>query len=144
MSETPQLIRKKSKYCFCKLIFRENVSLIRQCRSKIIDWSIDCMMFNVVFNSILVISWRPVHLSMRSWSSFNQYSAQYSFQANWLRFPLNHCKTTDSGERGMNPVAMAIIDPQKEYWPSRGSNQLPPVFKSATLPTELWGPVDLR
>ena len=43
------------------------------------------------------------------------------------------------GERGMNPVAMTIINPWKEYWPSRGSNQRPPVIKSATLPTELWG-----
>ena len=42
---------------------------------------IDCMVFNAVFNSISVISLRPVHLSMLSWSSFNQYSAQYSSQA---------------------------------------------------------------
>ena len=48
-------------------------------------------------------------------------------------------ETTDSGERGMNPVAMTIINPRKEYWPSRGSNQRLPVLKSATLPTELWG-----
>ena len=39
----------------------------------------------------------------------------------------------------MNPVVMTIIDPWKEYWPSQGSNQLPPVLKSAMLPTELWG-----
>ena len=45
----------------------------------------------------------------------------------------------DSGERGMNPVATTIINPWKEYWLSRGSNQQPPVLKSATLPTELWG-----
>ena len=45
----------------------------------------------------------------------------------------------DSGERGMNSVAMTPIKPQKEYWPSPGSNQPPPVLKSATLPTELWG-----
>ena len=37
----------------------------------------------------------------------------------------------DSGERGMNPVAMTIISHQKEYWPNRGSNQRPPA-------TELW------
>ena len=40
----------------------------------------DCMaeytVFNAAFNSILVISQRPLHLSMLSWSSFNQYSAQ--------------------------------------------------------------------
>ena len=39
-------------------------------------------------------------------------------------------ETTDSGERGMNPVAMIIITPQKEYWPSCGSNQRPPILKS--------------
>ena len=50
-------------------------------------------------------------------------------------------ETTDSDERGMNPVAMTIINPRKEYWPSRGSNQRPPVLKSATLPTELLGSV---
>ena len=44
----------------------------------------------------------------------------------------------DSGERGMDPVAMTIINPRKEYWPSRGLNQRP-VLKSAKLPTEVWG-----
>ena len=38
----------------------------------------------------------------------------------------------------MNPVAMTIINTRKEYWPSRGSNQPPPVRKSSTLPTDLW------
>ena len=45
----------------------------------------------------------------------------------------------ESDERGMNPVVMTIINPRKEYWPSRGSNQRPPILKSATLPTEFWG-----
>ena len=31
-----------------------------------------------------------------------------------------------------------IINPRKEYWPNRGSNQRPPVLKPAMLPTELW------
>ena len=44
-----------------------------------------------------------------------------------------------SGERGINPVAMTIINPRTEYWPSHGSNQQPPVLKSATLLSELWG-----
>ena len=39
----------------------------------------------------------------------------------------------------MNSFAMTIINPKKRYWPSRESNKLPPVLKSATLPTELWG-----
>ena len=38
------------------------------------------MVFNSVFNSISLISRRPVYLSMVSWSSFNQYFAQYFFQ----------------------------------------------------------------
>ena len=39
----------------------------------------------------------------------------------------------------MNPFTMFIIKHRKEYWPSRGSNQRPPVLKSSTgtLPTEL-------
>ena len=69
-------------------------------------------------------------------SSFNHYSAQYSFH--WLLSHITIVDTTDSGERGMNPVAMTIINPRKEYWPSQGSNQRPPVLKSATLLTELW------
>ena len=39
------------------------------------------MVLNAVLNSISVISQRPVHLSMLSWSCFNQYSAQNSFQS---------------------------------------------------------------
>ena len=58
-------------------------------------------------------------------------------------FPHNSCETTDSGARGMNPVALTIINPRREYWPSHGSNQRPPVLKSATLPTELWGSAHL-
>ena len=57
-------------------------------------------------------------------------------------FLLSHTtivETMNSGERGMNPVAMTIINPRKEYWPSRRSNQRPPFLKSDTLPTELWG-----
>ena len=44
-----------------------------------------------------------------------------------------------SDEREMNPVTMTIINPRKEYWPSRGSNQHSPVLKFCSLPTELWG-----
>ena len=90
------------------------------------------MVFNTIFNSISIILWWPVQLSMLSWSSFNQYAAQYSFH-------LTIVEKMDSCERGMNPVAMTIINPQKEYWPSNGSNQQPPVLKSTTLPTELYG-----
>ena len=33
-------------------------------------------------------------------------------------FPHNHCRNNGQRERGMNPVAMTIIDPRKEYWPN--------------------------
>ena len=39
----------------------------------------------------------------------------------------------------MNPVAMTIFNPRKEYWPSWELYQRPPVLKSATLRIELWG-----
>ena len=90
------------------------------------------MVFNAIFNSILVISPQPVHLSMLSWSSFNHILSKplAAFQH------ITIVETTDSGERGMDAVTMTFINPQKEYWLSRGSNQRPPVLKSATVPTE--------
>ena len=94
-----------------------------------------------VFDSITVISLWPLHLSKLSLHSFNQLSAQYSLQtffpSCWLPSHIIIVETMDNGERGMNPVAMTIINLQKEYWPSQGSNQRPPVLKSCTLPTEL-------
>ena len=53
--------------------------------------------------------------------------------------PTDIVETTDGGERGMNPVAMTVINPWKEDWPNQGSNQRSPVLKSTMLPTELWG-----
>ena len=50
-------------------------------------------------------------------------------------------ETKDSSKRGINPVAMTIINPQKEYLQSQGSNKQPPVLKSAMLLSELWGSV---
>ena len=44
------------------------------------------------------------------------------FLSHWLLSLITIVETTDSGERGMNPVAMSIINPRKEYCPSRGSN----------------------
>ena len=48
-------------------------------------------------------------------------------------------ETIDDDEREMNFVAMTIINPRKEYWPIRGSNQRPPVHKSCNPLTEQWG-----
>ena len=55
------------------------------------------------------------------------------FPSHWLIPHITIVETTDSGERGMNPVAMTTINPQKEYWPTRGSNQGPPVLTNATM-----------
>ena len=74
---------------------------------------------------------------MLSWNSPNQYSANILSKP-WLHSHITIVETTDSGERGMNPVAMIIVSPQKEYWLSGGSKQQPPFLKSAMLPTELW------
>ena len=68
-----------------------------------------------------------MHLSMLSLTSFDQYSAQF-FPSYWL---LSH-KILSTVEGGMNPVKITIISPQKEYWPSLGLNQGPPVLKSCT------------
>ena len=115
----------------------EVLQLLRNCLTW--DWFIDCRVFNAVFNSISVISRWPVHLSMLSWSSFFQpVLCTRFFPSHWMLSQITIVETTDSGERGINPAAMT---PRKEYWPSRGSNQQPPVLKSATLPFELWGSV---
>ena len=65
-------------------------------------------------------------------------------------FPHNHHQTMDSGqrginpvammdsvERGMNPVTMTIINALERILAELGSNQQPPVLKSCTLLTEL-------
>ena len=57
----------------------------------------------------------------------------------WLLSHITIVETTDSDEKGMNPVTMTKTNPRKEYWPSRGSNQRPLDLKSATQLTELRG-----
>ena len=95
-----------------------------------------CMVLYIIFNSISVISKQPVHLSKLSWSSV---LCTIFFPSHWLLFHVTTVKAMDSGERGMNPVTMTIINPWKEFWLSRGSNQPPPVLKYCRIPTELLG-----
>ena len=115
---------------------------IDKIKSGRLSWLVCCMEFNAVFISISVISRWPVHLFMLSWSFFLTRALRtIFFPSHWLLSHQIIVETTDSIERGKNPVAMTIINPRKEYWPSRGSNERPPVRKSATLPTELWGSV---
>ena len=40
-------------------------------------------------------------------------------------FPHNQCRNNGSGERGINPVVMTFINPQKEYWTSWRLNRWP-------------------
>ena len=61
------------------------------------------------------------------------------FPSHWLLSDITIVETINRDERGMSPVAMTIISPGKEYWPSQGSNQRPLVIKSTMLPTWLWG-----
>ena len=63
-----------------------------------------CKVNNAVFNNFSVIWRRPVHLSMPSWNSFNQYPAQYSSHATGIFPYITLAETKDSNERGMNPV----------------------------------------
>ena len=52
------------------------------------------------------------------------------FLSLWLLSHITIVETTDCGERGMNPVAMTIINPQKEYWPSSGDRTSDLLFSS--------------
>ena len=53
---------------------------------------VPCMVFSTVFNSISVISWQPVRLSILSCNSFDQYYVNYSFPKPMATFPHNHCQ----------------------------------------------------
>ena len=94
----------------------------------------DCMMFNDVFSYIAASS-APIHSFLEF---FLPVLRTIFFQSYWLLSHIAIVETTDSGERGIDPVAMTIINPRKEYWLSQGSNKRPPGLKSATLLTELW------
>ena len=68
--------------------------------------------FSAVFLFIVVAS-APNHAFLEF---FQPVLHTIFFPRHWL---LSHIvETMDSSERGMNPVAMTIINPQKECWPS--------------------------
>ena len=63
------------------------------------------------------------------------------FQNHLLLSHATVAEIMDSGEKGMNPVIMTIINHWTEYWPRQGSNQrLLVLKKSCMLVTELQGP----
>ena len=61
------------------------------------------------------------------------------FPSHWLPYHIAIVKIMDSCQRGMHPVAMTIINPQREYCPSQGSNKPAPVLKYCMLLTVLHG-----
>ena len=98
------------------------------------------MVFNTVFNSISAYGGGQCTYPCFSGVLFTSTTHNILYKP-LATFSHNHFRNNEQmrGERGMNPVANAIINPRKEYWLSRESNQRSPVLKSATLPTELWG-----
>ena len=100
-------------------------------------------MFNVIFESISVILRQSVHLSVPFLEFFSPVLCSIFFPRHRLLSHITIVDTTDSCERGMNPVTMSIIGPPKEYWQSRGSNKQPLVLKPTTLTTEPWGSASL-
>ena len=58
-----------------------------------------------------------MHLFMLSWSSFFFWPVLCTtfFPRQWLLCHIAIVETIDNCERGMNPVAMTIINPRKEY-----------------------------
>ena len=96
------------------------------------------MVFNAVVNCISVISRWPVHYPC--FPEVVLTSTPHNILSKPpAAFPHKQPRNNDIGETGMNPVAMTMIDHRKEYWPSLGSNQRPPILKSARLPIVLWG-----
>ena len=97
------------------------------------------VVFNTVFEhhfSYITAASAPIH-------AFQEFLLlvlrKIFFPSHWLLSHLTIAETVVGGEKGMNHVEMTIINPWKEYWPSRGSHQQPHVLKSCTPPTELWG-----
>ena len=93
------------------------------------------MVSNTVFQqyfSYIVAFSAPIHTFLEF---FQQVLRTIFFPSHCLLSHITIVDTMDSSEREMNPVAMAIINLQKEYWPSCRANQQPPVLKFAKLPT---------
>ena len=107
------------------------------------NWLIFGRVFNIVFKGFFfsVISLRQVHLPMLSWSTFNQYSAQYFFPATGCS-PTQPSSKPWTAVRGRNEYCRNNCHQSSERILARqagGSNKLPPVLKTCTLPNELRG-----
>ena len=74
---------------------------------------IDYMELNAVFSGISVISRRPIHLSMLSCSSFNQYSAQYSRKSEKKEGMKERRKERGTKERTNQPTKERMFIPNR-------------------------------
>ena len=85
----------------------------------LIDWLTDCMVLND--NGISVTSRRPVHLSMLSWSSFNQYnifSSYYCRNNGHQRDRNESCRNVDyqSSERILAETGIESATSCSQVW----------------------------
>ena len=99
----------------------------------------DCMVFNAVFQQYFIYIAAARALIHAFQEFFTPLLRTMFFPSHWLLSNITIVETTLSGEGRRYPVAITIINPRKKYWLSRESNQRPPVLKSTTPPTELWG-----
>ena len=129
----------KRRKCWFSFLLVKNCLIWATLKTLSIWFWIVCIVFNAIFNNISVISQQPVHLSMLSWEFFWLVLHTIFFPSHWLLSNITIVEKTDSSERGMNPVALTINNPRKEYWPRWGLNQRPPVLKSAALLTFQFG-----
>ena len=109
---------------------------------KVLKWvyiyiyeGIDCIVFNVIYNSISVISRQPVHLSMLSWNSHNILSKPLT------AFPHNHCRNNEQQWERNKSCHNDYHQSSERILAEQGIE--PPVLKSATVPNELCGSASL-
>ena len=97
-SSVPTIFKKK------KILPRDQVN------------SVDCMAFDTLFNIMLLIFRRPVQLSMLSYvlKILLPEIRYIFFQSYRLLSHTTIGETMFSGEKGMNPVEMTIINTRKE------------------------------
>ena len=111
------------------------ITSLRNDLFSLVGWLYGCTPFSRVS-----VIWRcPVHPSMLSWSFFNRYSAQYSFETTAFlpTEPLSKQQTAVREEEILSQWLSSILE--KKYWPSRRSNQRPPILKTEPLLTDPWG-----
>ena len=86
----------------------------------------------MAFNIISFIYQQPVHVSMLSQRSLPALRTIF-FASHWLLSYITIVKAMDSGERGMNPVVVTIINSWKEHGPSGDQTSNLHVFFSSPL-----------